>query len=222
MTLSAPEYILKATPGKTVGYIRVSTVTQNPERQLDGVALNKVFTDHASGKDTNRPQLKAMLEYVREGDTVIVHSIDRLARSARDLRQIVSDLTDRKVRVEFRKESLVFDGQDTAMGSFLLNVMGSFAEFERAIARERQLEGVAIAKKNGAYKGRVPAIRTGNGKKELMERLYDEGTAVSEMARQVGVSRQTVYTWAKLNGKSLQDRPKLSEGVLAFPQKGVA
>jgi DNA invertase Pin-like site-specific DNA recombinase len=108
------------------------------------------------------------------------------------------------------------------MGSFLLNVMGSFAEFERAIARERQLEGVAIAKKNGAYKGRVPAIRTGNGKKELMERLYDEGTAVSEMARQVGVSRQTVYTWAKLNGKSLQDRPKLSEGVLAFPQKGVA
>jgi DNA invertase Pin-like site-specific DNA recombinase len=221
MTPSASGYIhiAEPTPGKTIGYIRVSTVAQNPERQLEGVNLDKVFTDFASGKDTNRPQLQAMLEYVREGDVLLVHSLDRLARNLVDLRRMVTDLTGRGVRVEFRKENMVFDGNETAMGTLLLNMMGGFAEFERALSRERQLEGVAIAKKAGKYKGRAPAIRANNGRIDLLERLYAEGAGVSIMARQAGVSRQTVYDWLKTKPKREVGGRKLTGCVVSFPQK---
>ena len=194
-----PEYILKTThaPGKTVGYVRVSTLAQNPERQLEGIPLNKVFTDYASGKTKDRPQLQAMLDYIREGDTVVVHSIDRLARNLVDLRRLVRGMNMGGVRVEFKKEGMVFDGRETAMGTFLLNMMGGFAEFERAMAYERQMEGVALAKRDKRYKGRAPAIRVNNGKAELMEILYAKGAKVSAMARKLGVSRQTVYSWLK-------------------------
>ena len=193
----APEYILKTTPapGKTVGYVRVSTLAQNPERQLEGVPLNKVFTDYASGKTKDRPQLQAMLDYVREGDTVVVHSIDRLARNLVDLRRLVRELNMSGVRVEFKKEGMVFGGRETAAGTFLLNMMGGFAEFERAMSYERMMEGVALAKKEKRYKGRAPAIRANNGKAEIMERLHAKGARVCDMARQAGVSRQTVYSW---------------------------
>lgn len=224
MTLSAPEYIRTAPPtkGKTVGYIRVSTIAQHTERQLEGVLLDKVFTEYASGKDLNRPQLQAMLEYVREGDVLLVHSLDRLARNLVDLRRLVSDLTSRGVHVEFRKENMVFDGQETAMGTLLLNLVGGFAEFERAMSRERQMEGVALAKKAGKYQGRKPAIRDSNGKLDLIEKVYAEGAGVSEMARRVGTSRQTVYAWLKEKQRSPNARRKRGEGVLQFPQKEAA
>lgn len=209
----APEYILKTTPapGKTVGYVRVSTLAQNPERQLEGVPLNKVFTDYASGKTKDRPQLQAMLDYVREGDTVVVHSIDRLARNLVDLRRLVRELNMSGVRVEFKKEGMVFDGRETAAGTFLLNMVGGFAEFERAMAYERQMEGVALAKRDKRYKGRAPAIRVNNGKAELMARLHAEGAKVSAMARQVGVSRQTVYAWLKAKKKDAPDSLQTNE-----------
>src|ERR1039458_6986099 len=98
---------------KRIGYIRVSSVDQNTVRQLDGVELDKVFTDKASGKDTNRPQLKAALDYVRDGDVLVVHSMDRLARSLADLLQLVEMLNKRGVVVEFVKEGLVFTGDDS-------------------------------------------------------------------------------------------------------------
>lgn len=94
--------------GQRVGYVRVSTVDQNPKRQLEGVALDRVFTDRASGKDTKRPELDALLTYVRDGDAVVVHSMDRLARNLEDLRRLVRELTGRGVRVEFVKEALTF------------------------------------------------------------------------------------------------------------------
>lgn len=122
--------------GQRVGYIRVSTVDQSPGRQLDGVDLDRVFTDHASGRDSDRPQLQALLEFVRDGDTVLVHSMDRQARHLDDLRRLVRELTDRGVRVEFVTEHLVFAGQDSPMANLLLSVMGAFAEFERALIRE--------------------------------------------------------------------------------------
>ena len=134
---------------KVIGYIRVSTVDQNTERQLDGLKLDKVFTDKASGKDVNRPQLKAAREYVREGDRLVVHSLDRLARNLVDLKNIVSELTARDVTVQFVKENLTFTNEDNAMSNLLLSVMGAFAEFERALIRERQREGIALAKKRG-------------------------------------------------------------------------
>jgi len=118
----------------------------------------RVFTDKASGKDVARPQLDALLRFAREGDTVVVHSMDRLARNLDDLRQIVRSLTQRGIRVEFVKERLTFTGEDAPMATLLLSVMGAFAEFERALIRERQREGIALAKRRGAYRGRRKAL----------------------------------------------------------------
>ena len=115
--------------GQRVGYTRVSTLEQNTDRQLDGIAVERTFTDKASGKDTTRPQLDQLLAFVRDGDTVIVHSMDRLARNLDDLRAIVRGLTHRGVQVQFMKEQLTFTGDDTAMATLLLSVMGAFAEF---------------------------------------------------------------------------------------------
>ena len=128
-----------------VGYIRVSSVDQNTVRQLDGIAVERTFTDKASGKDTTRPALDEMLAFVRDGDTVIVHSMDRLARNLDDLRRVVRSLTGKGVRVDFVKESLAFTGDDSPMATLLLSVMGAFAEFERALILERQREGIAAA-----------------------------------------------------------------------------
>jgi DNA invertase Pin-like site-specific DNA recombinase len=134
--------------GQTIGYKRVSTLDQSTARQLDGVELDRVFEDKLSGKDMNRPQLVAMLKHVREGDTVVAHSLDRLGRNLVDLRKLVTDLTGRGVRVQFLKENLIFTGEDSPMSNLLLNMMGAFAEFERALIRERQREGIALAKES--------------------------------------------------------------------------
>ena len=130
-------------PGQRIGYVRVSSIDQNPERQLEQIPLDQVFTDQASGKDTQRPELERLLAFVRETDTVVVHSMDRLARNLDDLRRIVGKLTGRGVRIEFVKENLTFSGEDSPMANLMLSVMGAFAEFERALLRERQREGVA-------------------------------------------------------------------------------
>ena len=180
-----------------VAYVRVSTIDQNVGRQLEGLVADKTFTDHASGKNTSRPALQEALAYAREGDTLVVFSMDRLARNVQDLLRIVSDLNRRGVAVEFTKEHLSFDGTATPMAQLLLTVMGAVAQFEREMLLERQKEGVAIAKREGRYKGRAPAIRTGNGKLADLTKLAAENTPVSEMARQVGVSRQTIYSWLK-------------------------
>jgi DNA invertase Pin-like site-specific DNA recombinase len=118
---------------KKIGYIRVSSFEQNPERQLESMALDKVFLDKASGKNTQRPELKALLDYVRDGDHVFVHSMDRMARNLDDLRGIVMQLNQRQVAVHFMKEKLTFNGEDAPMSTLLLSIMGAFAEFERAL-----------------------------------------------------------------------------------------
>jgi DNA invertase Pin-like site-specific DNA recombinase len=124
--------------GQRIGYVRVSSFDQNPGRQLETVQLDRVFTDKASGKDTLRPQLEALCTFVREGDTVLVHSMDRLARNLDDLRRIVQTLTTRGVHIEFVTENLRFTGDDSPLAHLMLSVMGAFAEFERALIRERQ------------------------------------------------------------------------------------
>ncbi len=118
--------------GQRIGYIRVSTFDQNPERQLEGVKVDRAFSDKASGKDVKRPQLEALISFARTGDTVVVHSMDRLARNLDDLRRIVQTLTQRGVHIEFVKEHLSFTGEDSPMANLMLSVMGAFAEFERA------------------------------------------------------------------------------------------
>lgn len=123
--------------GKTVGYIRVSSFDQNPDRQLEGIKLDKKFIDKASGKNINRPALEELINYVREDDIVVVHSMDRLARNLDDLRKIVKKLTNQNIQVKFLKENLIFAGDDSPMANLLLSVMGAFAEFERSLIKER-------------------------------------------------------------------------------------
>src|SRR5579863_9923486 len=183
--------------GKRVGYIRVSSVDQNTERQLDGVTVDKRFTDKASGKDTKRPQLQAALEYVRDGDVLVVHSMDRLARNLDDLRRIVTELTGRGVVVEFVKEHLTFTSEDNAMSKLLLSVMGAFAEFERSLIRERQREGIALAKKAGVYRGRKPSL-TPERIAQLRGRVA-AGEKKAALAREFGISRETLYSYAPVS-----------------------
>lgn len=178
-----------------IGYIRVSTVDQNTQRQLEGILLDRVFEDKASGKDTKRPALRDLLQFVREGDTVIVHSMDRLARNLDDLRRIVKELTQKGVKVKFIKESLTFTGEDSPMSNLLLSVMGAFAEFERALIRERQMEGIALAKKNGKYKGRKKAL-TPDQMSMLRQRIAN-GDKKAELAREFKVSRETLYQYLR-------------------------
>lgn len=141
-----------------VGYVRVSTLDQRTDRQLDGLQLDRIFEDKVSGKNMrDRPQLEEMLKYVREGDVVYVHSMDRLARNLEDLLGLVRRLTEKGVTLIFLKEKLSFDPLQTAspMSRLILGVMGAVAEFERELIHERQREGIALAKARGAYKGRA-------------------------------------------------------------------
>ena len=181
--------------GQRIGYIRVSTVDQNTERQLDGIELDKTFTDKASGKDTKRPQLELMMSFVRSGDTLIVHSMDRLARDQNDLHRIVQTLTGKGVRIEFIKEHLTFTGDDSPISKLMLSVMGAVHEFERALIKERQLEGIALAKKRGAFKGRKKSLSQGEVA-ELRQRIAT-GLSKARAAREFGISRETLYKYLK-------------------------
>ena len=170
-----------------IGYIRISSVDQNTARQLDDVQLGKVYTDKCSGKDTNRPQLLVMLDSVREGDTVHVHSIDRLARSLSDLLNLVQSLNEKGVSIRFHKEGLLFTGADDKYQNLMLQMMGAVAEFERSMIRERQREGIKKAKDAGVYKGGVKktnavAIRT----------HIANGSSYRDTAKALGVSLSTV------------------------------
>ena len=184
--------------GQRVGYIRVSTLDQQSARQLEGLELDRTFVDHASGKDDKRPQLEELLNFVRTGDTVIVHSMDRLARNLDDLRRIVQALTNKGVRIEFVKENLTFTGEDSPMASLMLSVMGAFAEFERSLIKERQREGIALAKKRGAYRGRKKSLSP-QDVAELRQRVT-AGISKAQVAREAGISRQTLYQYLQETG----------------------
>lgn len=145
-------------PKTFIGYARVSTEEQNEARQLESFRtfrepISKTFIDKCSGKNMNRPQLKAMLDYVREGDVVVVSDFSRLARSTKDMLQIVQDLTDKGVGLISMKENL---DTETPQGKFMLTVFAALAELERATILQRQREGIEIAKSEGKYKGRKP------------------------------------------------------------------
>lgn len=181
--------------GQRVGYIKVTTLDQNTERQLGGIELDKVFTDKASGKDTKRPQLTAALEHVRAGDTLLVHSMDRLARNAEDLLRTVRELVGRGVSVEFVKNRLTFSGKGDPMAKLMLTMSAAFGEFERDLIRERQREGIAIAKAKGVYKGRKKAL----GPVEAHELIVQAraGIPKAALARAYGISQETVYQYLR-------------------------
>lgn len=189
------------------GYVRVSSFDQNVERQLADldVKLDKTFTDKCSGKNTKRPELQKALEHIRGGDVLHVHSIDRLARNLQDLQQIVESLTGRGVTVVFHKENLTFSGDSDPMQKLLFQVMGSFAEFERSMIRERQREGIAKAKAKGVYTGRKPALKP-EQITEIKERVTQR-EKVAVLAREYQVSRQTIYTALKKSHNGTNNSP---------------
>lgn len=173
-----------------VGYRRVSTLEQNLDRQDLG-AVERVFEDKASGKDTDRTELQEMMGYVRSGDEVVVYSIDRLARDLRDLQSIITQLNEIGVSIHFLSERLTFSGNsEDAFAKLQLQMMGAFAEFERNIIRKRQAEGIAKAKAKGVYENRKRKKKVSD--KRIAE-LKAEGLNNTEIADYLGVSRMTIY-----------------------------
>ena len=187
--------------GHTVGYARVSSVDQDTSRQLEALnklGLDKLFEDKASGKDTQRPQLKAALEHLREGDTLAVHSLDRLARNLADLLKLVKELTAKGITVRFLKENLTFtNDKSDHMATLMLSMLGAFAEFERSLIRERQLEGIAIAKKAGAYKGRKQSLTDAQISELRAKDALNHYKGRTALAKEFGVSRETLYRYLK-------------------------
>ena len=174
--------------GKTIGYIRVSTVGQNTERQLEGIDLDKVFEEKASAKTKDRPRLNEMLEYIREGDSVIVHDISRLARNIQDLHHLVEEITAKGVTLQFNKEGLTFSGdKQNPMSQLLLSMLGAVYQFEREIMKERQREGIAVAKAKGKFKGRPAKLNNS----EILQ-LVDEGNSIAQTAKILGISQSSV------------------------------
>ncbi len=187
--------------GQEVGYIRVSTTGQKTDRQLEGVALDRVFEEKRSAKDTKRPVLKDCLAYLREGDTLHIHSLDRLARSLLDLQQLVADLTKKGVTLVSHKENLKFTGEDDPMSKLMLQLMGAVAEFERSLINERAAEGRAIRKAKGLPFGPPPKLDP--DQQNEVRRLAAEGVAKTEIAKKMGISRSLVYEILKrgMSGK---------------------
>jgi DNA invertase Pin-like site-specific DNA recombinase len=186
-------------PGQVIAYVRVSSTDQNPDRQIDairdafGVEPDRWFTDHASGASTNRPALEAMLAHARDEDTLLVSSMDRLARSVVDLDRLVTHMSGSGVAVRFLKEGLTFPASARAdpLAVFQLQILGAVAQLERALIRDRQREGIAAAKARGVYRGRARRL----SQDAVNEARADiaAGVPKAAIARRLGVARQTLY-----------------------------
>jgi len=174
-----------------IGYIRVSSVDQNTDRQLDGVTLDQVFEEKASAGTMKRPQLMECMRFLRKGDVLHVHSIDRLARNLADLLSILEDLTGRGVSVKFHKEALTFTGENNPFQTLQLQIIGAVAQFEREIIKERQREGIAKAQAKGKHCGRKAKL-TDEQVGEIKKRI-DAGEEKKTLAAEYGISRQTLY-----------------------------
>lgn len=181
--------------GQIVGYARVSSADQNLARQLEQLKsenTDKIFEDKASGATTKRPAFQQMMEYIREGDTIVVCSMDRLARNLTDLLNTTKELQAKGVSIRFIKESILLDasGNDVAMTKLLMSMLGAVAEFERSMIRERQREGIELAKKRGVYKGRKPTDVV------IIEKAREQinlGIPLAKVAREIGIARSTLY-----------------------------
>ena len=173
-----------------IGYQRVSTTDQNTDRQE--LNVERIFEDKASGKNTDRPALKEMLAYIRNGDEVVVYSIDRLARNLRDLEDIIREVNAKGATISFLSERLTFSGSDDAMSTLMLQMMGAFAQFERSMIKKRQAEGIAAAKARpegkSKYAGRAPSID-----RDVVSNMLTAGSSVTAVAKSLGISRQSIY-----------------------------
>jgi len=179
--------------GRILGYKRVSSLEQNTARQLDGINLDLEFEDKISGKDMVRPELVALIKTAFTGDTVVVHSMDRLARNLIDLKKIVTELVAKGVEVQFVKEKLTFSGNTDHYSQLMLNLMGSFAEFERALIKSRQMEGIGIRKEKGLYKGVGRKREITDEQIEEINKRVSAGEKKTQIAKDMKVSRESIY-----------------------------
>lgn len=187
-----------------IGYVRGSSLDQNPDRQLEELkvqGVEKIFMDKVSGKNTERPELQNMLSFIREGDVLIVHSLDRLARNLGDLLTMVEELTNRGISIHFISEKLDFEaGKDASpMSKLLLSMVGAFAEFERSMIKRRQMEGIALAKERGAYTGRQRTVSDETLQK--VKEMVEQGIPLAKAAEKNHISRSTVYRYLKIQAK---------------------
>jgi len=183
--------------GRVLGYKRVSSLDQNTARQLDGVKIDLEFEDKVSGKSMDRPKLQELMRTAYTGDLVVVHSMDRLARNLIDLKNIVSALVASGSQVQFLKENLTFSGREDHYSKLMLNLMGSFAEFERSLIKSRQMEGIALKKAAGGYigKGRKPSIT--EEQRVIIRNRVNAGEKKTNIARDMNISRETIYSILK-------------------------
>ena len=189
--------------GQNIGYIRVSTSDQSLLRQLTDVKLDKVFEDkYGAMKAAERDGLMACLDYIRSGDTLHVHSIDRLARSLRDLQAIVDGLVKNGVTIVFHTENLVFNGNDNPMSVLILQMLGAFAQFERSITRARQREGIDAAMAAGTFRGRPNNFH----KADEVKRMKLEGVPMQDIAAKFKITTRTAYNLLNLQEAK---KPKL-------------
>ena len=186
-----------------VGYVRVSTAQQNEMRQLELLKgqVEKIFCDKASGKNKERPELEKMLDFVREGDEIIVCSMDRLSRNLRDLLQMVESLQAKGISIVFLKEGFSFKpNENSPVAKLTLQIMGSVAEFERQIILERQREGIVLAKERGVYKGRKPLSQ------DIVNKIIERskmGVPATKIAKDLGIGVASCYRYLKKNARGL-------------------
>jgi DNA invertase Pin-like site-specific DNA recombinase len=177
-----------------IGYIRVSSTNQNTDRQLDGVTLDKTFTEKQSGKSaSDRVELQNCIDYAREGDTLHVHSIDRLARNLSDAQDLVKRINSKGIAIRFHKENLIFDGNEVSpMNQLMFQMLAMFAEFERTMIKERQREGIEKALSKGVKFGAAPKFTPAQIADIQTKRAA--GSSVIELANRFDTSRQTIYS----------------------------
>jgi DNA invertase Pin-like site-specific DNA recombinase len=185
-----PDMFSKLKKGKTIFYRRVSAIDQNLDRQeIPDIKFDKIFEEKESGKSRDRLKLKEMLDYIRDDDVIYVYSVDRLARSVRDLENIVQEIKDKQATIIFFKENLKFSSSDDDMyAKFTFTMLGAFAEFERSINRSRQLEGIEKAKKKGTWHGKL----SDDDKVSIIEK-YRSGVNITRIAKDYNVSRPAIY-----------------------------
>jgi DNA invertase Pin-like site-specific DNA recombinase len=176
---------------QVVGYIRISSQGQNTARQLTGIKLDKEFVDIMTGANKVRKNLIACIDYLREGDTLVVESIDRLARNLRDLQEIITTINKKGAAIRFIKENLIFTGNDDAMSTLMLQMMGAFAEFERVMILSRQRDGINAAKNAGKQLGRPSKID--NKFIKVVKDKLDRHQSIRSIAKESNVSRATIY-----------------------------
>jgi DNA invertase Pin-like site-specific DNA recombinase len=185
--------------GKKIGYIRVSSILQNTDRQLQGMTLDKIFVDKKSGATMDRPALNEMLNYIREDDHIYVHSIDRLGRDLLHHKQIVKQITDKGAKITFVKENATFTGNDSPIDILIFTILASYSEFERNLLKERQAEGIVIAKEKQKYVGRKPKLTIDD--LEQIKALISMGVPKTKVAKKFNISLQLLYHYIHNNYK---------------------